>query len=93
MTATRTIPNLLQEIQHLDDNALRYGALILARAIGHDLAAIYATTHCDECTRASHMKIVTAFYGQIINQANPGSALHARRIVITQDAADLAFAP
>ena len=94
MTATRTNANLLYEASLLDDNAYAYGALILARAIAHELTVDLGIIHAPDCPCGSrrHTKITAAWYGDLIHQAFPGKALAARRIVVTQDAAELAFA-
>jgi|HubBroStandDraft_4_1064222.scaffolds.fasta_scaffold262223_3 hypothetical protein len=87
MTATRTHPNLLSEARHLDDDSYPYGALILARSIGHELDAPCLLG----CTRAQHMTITSILFGDIIREAFPGRALAARRMVVLQDASEVAY--
>ena len=88
MTATRTQPNLLSEARHLDDDSYPYGALILARSIGHELAIAPCLRGC---TRAQHMTIVAILFGDIIREAFPGRGLAARRMVVLQDASEVAY--
>jgi hypothetical protein len=92
MTATRTQPNLLREADLLDDEQFAYGALILSRVIAHAIEYDVHPLACPSLPRAAAMRIVTCDYGAIISEAIPGRRMTARRIVVTQDAAELAFA-
>jgi hypothetical protein len=92
MTARRTNPNLLEEARHLADDSYAYGAFILSRAVGNELRASLEPVCCQpRCTQYGHMKIVAAWFGPIIDAAAPKNP--ARRHIIIEDAADLAFAP
>jgi hypothetical protein len=91
MTASRTRPNILAEADHLTDDSVGYGALILARAIGHAMQQDGLAPH-DGIFPARRVARVAAAYGPLLNEILPGKRLTARRIVVTQDAAELAFA-
>jgi hypothetical protein len=99
MTATRTNANLLYEASLLDDDAYAYGALILARAIAHattaeipDIAALFPSLPNIRAKALVAQRIVAAEFGSLLSEILPGRQLAARRIVVTQDAAELAFA-
>jgi hypothetical protein len=91
MITRRVTPNLITEAQWLRDDDYAYGALVLARAIGRAVQADFPPCGCKH-PRAAQMRLVTHHYGKLIDAAVPGRKLAARRIVVTQDAADLAFA-
>lgn len=87
MNTPRVIPNLIDEAAYLTDDSYAYGALILARAIGH---AIKDDIPSPARTFAMQLFVTKRRYGFLTDAVFPDQP--ARRHVTLTDAAELAFA-
>ena len=87
MNTPRTMPNLIEEAAYLTDDSTAYGALILARAIGH---AIRDDNPTPAPTLALQLFVTKRRYGFLTDALFPDHP--ARRHVTLTDAAELAFA-
>jgi hypothetical protein len=81
------MPNLIEEISYLTDEDHAYGALILARAIGH---AVKDEMPGTAPTMAMQIFVTKRRYGFLTNAIWPNNP--ARRHVTLTDAAEIAFA-
>ena len=88
----RTAPNLLDEARNLTDDDYAYGAFILARALGREMAAGGGEPAATPLQKRLRVRATAGEFGLLLNEIYPGRQLAARRIVVTQDAAELAFA-
>ena len=92
MNTPRTMPNLLDEAAYLTDDDHSYGAAILARAIGRELAATGTITPAHTGARGFiAARTAAREYGALVADCiGTAPALYARRHVTLTDAADVA---
>jgi hypothetical protein len=85
------MPNILKESEYLTDDSYGYGAYILSRAIGHAVIMDGLAPHDGLHPNLKARRVADA-YGRLLADILPGKHMTSRRIVVLQDAADLAFA-